>query len=65
MESRESLRINQIDRELADLRRRHKDVHSLWIKTTMAKAQIERQARALEEERTALAQGQLMLPRVS
>ena len=60
--TREATRIKEIDRTLAKTKKRFRKVCYAWAQVDAERNALKRKIAALESERDALAQGQLMFP---
>ncbi len=60
MESREQIRLREIDDELARARRRYRQVYSRWATINVQRIQLDHQIKSLMTEKEDLAQGQLL-----
>lgn len=60
METREIVRLVEIEKELAETKAKRAKVLALWTKAQRERQKLEHQIKALSEEENDLRQGQLM-----
>lgn len=65
MDKRELLRLREVNRRLERRARKKKKIQAQWEEIDRVRRNLEREVKALQEERTALAQGQLMFAHAS